>query len=129
MIWKPQIGSAFNFLRKGRQGGAHGYSLLIVRARLTNMADRQKFDNWYRAEHLPGAVREFKAQRGWRCWSKTNPLVHIALYEFPSVEEAESILDPTALAAQIAEFDRVWGTAITRTREIVEVAEELPASS
>ena len=98
---------------------------LIVRARLTNMADRPKFDTWYRTAHLPAAVREFRARRGWRCWSRTNPLVHIALYEFPSVEEAERILDSTALAAQIEEFDRVWGAGITRTREIVEVAEEL----
>ncbi len=104
-------------------------ALLIIRARLTNLGDRAKFDSWYRTEHLPTGVRHFKAQRGWRCWSKTNPLVHIALYEFPSVEEAESILDSAALAAQIAEFDRVWGTGITRTREIVEVAEELSAPS
>jgi hypothetical protein len=102
-------------------------AVLIVRARLTRLADRQAFDTWYRAEHLPSGVRQFKAQRGWRCWSRTNPLVHIALYEFPSVEEAESILDSAALAAQIAEFDRVWGTGVTRTREIVEVAEELSA--
>jgi hypothetical protein len=104
-------------------------ALLIVRATLTNMADRPKFDTWYRAEHLPSGVRQFKARRGWRWWSRTNPFVHIALYEFPSVEEAESILDSAALAAQIAEFDRVWGTGITRTREIVEVAEELSAPS
>ncbi|MDP1753568.1 MAG: hypothetical protein Q8L22_29310 [Reyranella sp.] len=103
-------------------------AVLIVRARLNNLSDRQKFDSWYRTEHLPVAVREFKAQRGWRCWSRTNPLVHLALYEFPSVEEAENILDSAALAAQIAEFDRVWGTEVTRTREIVEIAEELSAS-
>ncbi len=100
-------------------------AVLIVRARLTKLADRPAFDTWYRAEHLPSGVRQFKAQRGWRCWSRTNPLVHIALYEFPSVEEAESILDSAALAAQIAEFDRVWGTGVERTREIVEVVEEL----
>src|SRR5260370_11159217 len=98
-----------------------------VGARLTNLGDRPKFDTWYRAEHLPSGVRLFKAQRGWRCWSRTNPLVHIALYEFPSVEEAEDILDSAALAAQIAEFDRVWGTGVERTREIVEVVEELSA--
>lgn len=102
---------------------------LIVRARLNNLADRPKFDSWYGTAHLPIAVREFKAQRGWRAWSKTNPLVHIALYEFPSVEEAERILDSAALAAQIEEFDRVWGSDITRTREIVEIADELSGQS
>ena len=100
-------------------------AVLIIRARLVNMADRPQFDNWYRTEQLPSGVRQFKAQRAWRCWSRTNPLVHLALYEFASVEEAEAILDSAALASQSAEFDRVWGTGITRTREVVEVAEEL----
>jgi hypothetical protein len=100
-------------------------AVLIIRARLINMGDRQRFDRWYGAEQLPSGVRLYKAQRGWRAWSRTNPLVHIALYEFASVEEAEAILDSEALAAQIAEFDRVWGTGITRTREVVEVVEEL----
>jgi hypothetical protein len=104
-------------------------AVLIVRARLNNLSDRRKFDDWYRTEHLPSALKAFKAQRAWRCWSRTNPLVHLALYEFPSVEEAESILDSEALAGQIAEFDRFWGTEVTRTREIVEVAEELSARS
>ncbi|OFW97809.1 MAG: hypothetical protein A3D94_13265 [Alphaproteobacteria bacterium RIFCSPHIGHO2_12_FULL_66_14] len=102
-------------------------AVLIVRARLNNLSDRRKFDDWYRTEHLPSALRAFRAQRAWRCWSRTNPLVHLALYEFPSVEEAEAILDSQALASQIAEFDRYWGTEVTRTREIVEVAEELSA--
>jgi hypothetical protein len=102
-------------------------AVLIIRARLTNLADRPKFDTWYRAEHLPSGVKLFRAQRAWRCWSRTNPLVHIALYEFPTVEEAEDILDSAALAAQISEFDRVWGAGVERTREIVEVAEELSA--
>jgi hypothetical protein len=104
-------------------------AVLIVRARLNNLSDRRKFDDWYRTEHLPAALRAFRAQRAWRCWSRTNPLVHLALYEFPSVEEAEAILDSEALAGQIAEFDHFWGTEVTRTREIVEVAEELPARS
>lgn len=98
-------------------------AFLVIRARLTNLADRQRFDDWYRTEQLPSSIRAFKAERGWRAWSKTNPLVHIVLYEFPSVEEAETILDSPALAQQTAEFDRVWGTGIVRTREIVEVAE------
>ena len=98
-------------------------AFLVIRARLTNLADRQRFDDWYRTEQMPTSVKAFKAERGWRAWSRTNPLVHIVLYEFSSVEEAEHILDGEALAHQTAEFDRVWGTGITRTREIVEVAE------
>jgi hypothetical protein len=100
-------------------------AVLIVRARLNNLSDRRKFDAWYHAEHLPAALKAFRAQRAWRCWSRTNPLVHLALYEFPSVEEAEAIIDSEALAGQIAEFDRYWGTEVTRTREIVEMVEEM----
>ena len=65
-------------------------AVLIIRARLINMSDRPQFDNWYRTEQLPNSVRQFKAQRAWRCWSRTNPLVHLALYEFGTVEEAEA---------------------------------------
>jgi hypothetical protein len=104
-------------------------AVLIVRARLNKLSDRRKFDDWYRTEHLPSAFKAFRAQRAWRCWSRTNPLVHLALYEFPSVEAAEAILDSAALAEQIAEFDHFWGAEVTRTREIVEVAEELTARS
>jgi len=104
-------------------------AVLIIRARLTNLSDRERFDSWYRESQLPNGVRQFKAQRAWRCWSRTNPLVHIALYEFDTVEQAEDILDSEALANQSAEFDRVWGTGITRTREVVEMAEELSAPS
>ncbi|MFO1160572.1 MAG: hypothetical protein U1E60_17165 [Reyranellaceae bacterium] len=100
-------------------------AFLIVRTRLTYTSDRQKFDDWYRTEHFPDAVKSFGALRGWRSWSRTNPLVHIALYEFSSVEEAEAALDSEALTRLSAVFDRAWGPRHTRTREIVELAEEL----
>ena len=98
-------------------------ALLIIRARLTNLAARPKFNAWYGTEHLPAGIKAFAAQRGWRCWSRTNPLVHLAVYEFATVEEAEDILDSDALANQIAEFDRVWGKDIVRTREILELVD------
>src|SRR6185369_16692273 len=71
---------------------------LIVRSKLARLADRQAFDNWYRLERLRDAVKGFRAQRGWTSWSRTNPLVHFAVYEFPSADEAEAALDS-------AEFD------------------------
>jgi hypothetical protein len=51
---------------------------LIVRASLANIADRNSFDHWYETEHLPDALKAFKARRAWRGWSQTNPLVHFA---------------------------------------------------
>jgi hypothetical protein len=101
---------------------------LIVRSQLSRLADRQAFDDWYRLERLRDAVKGFRAERGWRSWSRTNPLVHFAVYEFSTTEEAEAALDSAAFDALVAEFDRVWGTRVTRTREIFETAGEVRAS-
>jgi hypothetical protein len=101
---------------------------LIVRSKLNSFADRQAFDDWYRLERLRDAVRGFRAERGWRSWSRTNPLVHFAVYEFHSPEEAEAALDSAAFDDLVAEFDRVWGSRVSRTREIFETADEFTTS-
>jgi hypothetical protein len=101
---------------------------LIVRTKLAKLADRQAFDDWYRLERLRDAVRGFKARRGWRSWSRTNPLVHFAVYEFSTTEEAEAALDSPAFDMLVAEFDRVWGARAERTREIFETAGEFAPS-
>jgi hypothetical protein len=95
---------------------------LIVRASLANIADRNSFDHWYETEHLPDALKAFKARRAWRGWSQTNPLVHFAFYEFANLAEAEAIQFSPALTALIAEFDRMWGKRVIRTREVIEIA-------
>jgi hypothetical protein len=102
---------------------------LIVRTKLAILADRQAFDDWYRLERLRDAVKSFRAERGWRSWSRTNPLVHFAVYEFSTADEAEAALDSAAFVTLVAEFDRVWGTRATRTREIFETAGECTASN
>jgi hypothetical protein len=53
---------------------AKGY--LVVRAEVSDPADRAAFEHWYATDHLPSAIRVFGAQRGWRCWSRTDPAVH-----------------------------------------------------
>lgn len=100
-------------------------SQLIVRASLADIADRNKFDRWYETEHLPDALKAFKARRAWRGWSQTNPLVHFAFYEFASVAEAQAIHSSPALTALIAEFDRTWGRRVARTREVIEITSTL----
>jgi len=95
-------------------------SYLVVRAVVADPADRKRFDHWYETEHLPDAVAAFRARRGWRCWSRTDPAVHVAFYEFASVDEVEALAGSPALGALIAEFDRVWGTRVRRSREILE---------
>ncbi len=95
---------------------------LVVRAVVAD-ADRRDFDHWYRTEHLPDAVKAFGAQRGWRAWSRTDPSVHYAFYQFPDVAAAEAVSRSPAIRELIAAFDSRWGTRVTRAREIIEVVE------
>ena len=93
---------------------------LVVRAVVPEVA-RRDFDDWYRTEHLPDAVKAFAAQRGWRGWSRTDPSVHYAFYEFADVAAAEAIGSSPAIKTLVAEFDARWGTSVTRTREVIEL--------
>ena len=101
-----------------------GKAYLVVRAVVAE-ADRRDFDQWYRTEHLPDAVKAFAALRAWRGWSRTDPSVHCAFYQFADVGAVEAINNSPAIRTLIAEFDRRWGTRVTRTREIIEVADEI----
>ena len=98
---------------------------LKVRAMLADAADRPRFDAWYETEHLPDAVEAFGVRRAWRAWSRTEPTIHIAFYEFANAARAEAAAASPAIKELIAEFDRVWGARVTRTREILEVAGEI----
>jgi hypothetical protein len=99
-----------------------GNAYLVVRAVVAE-GDRRDFDRWYRTEHLPDAVKAFAALSAWRGWSRTDPSVHYAYYQFPDVAAAEAITGSPAIRALIAEFDARWGTRVTRTREIIEMAD------
>lgn len=88
-------------------------------------ADRAKFDHWYETDHLPWALRVFKARRAWRCWSKSDPAVHVAFYEFDSVEAAEAISKSDAIKPLVEDFDRVWQNRVTRRRAVLDVVQEI----
>ena len=97
---------------------------LMARAVLADAADRPRFDRWYGTEHLPDAAAAFGARRAWRCWSRTDPAVHVAFYEFADAARAEAALASAELRALVAEFDRVWGARVARTRDVLEAAGE-----
>jgi hypothetical protein len=97
----------------------------MVRAVLADAADRPRFDHWYETEHLPDATAAFGARRAWRCWSRTDPTVHIAFYEFADVAQAEALLASEALRPLVAEFDKVWGARVMRTRDILQTVGEV----
>jgi hypothetical protein len=101
---------------------------LVVRAVVADTADRADFDHWYRTEHLPDALRAFAARAAWRGWSRNDRAVHCACYRFDSVAAAEAATSGETIAALVAEFDRCWGSRVTRTREILDVADELEAT-
>ena len=98
---------------------------LVVRAEVPDEADRTAFDEWYATDHLPWALKVFGAQRGWRCWSRSDPAVHYAFYEFADVEQAQALINSERIKPLVADFDRVWGSRVSRRREILEIAQEM----
>jgi len=97
---------------------------LAVRAEVSE-GDREGFDHWYATDHLPRALRAFAARRAWRCWSRTDPAVHVAFYEFDSVEAAGAATAPDRIAPLVADFDRVWGDRVTRRRAILDIVQTI----
>ena len=100
---------------------------LIVSAKVSDPALKDDFERWYRDEHLPDAHKGFNSRRAWRGWSAVEPHVHYAYYEFDDIAQARKIQSSEALKSLIAEFDRVWGNKVVRTRDVVEVVQTLGA--
>lgn len=92
-------------------------------------ADRAKFDHWYETDHLPWALRVFKARRAWRCWSRSDTPdghgIHVAFYEFDSVAAAEAVQKSDAIKPLVEDFDRVWQGRVTRRRAVLDVVQEI----
>src|SRR3954464_13678331 len=99
-------------------------ALFIVRASIADAAMRPAFDDWYRNEHLPDALKSFGAQRAWRCWSKTDASVHVATYQFADYAALDRGTRPEVMRRLVADFDRDW-PGIPRTREIMTLVEEI----
>ena len=99
---------------------------LIVRA-VVPEADRAKFDQWYQNVHLPEASSVFNAVSAWRGWSHDDPGVHFAFYEFHNLAEAKAVGDSDAMTNMRADFDRNWQDRISRSREFVEIAQNIQA--
>lgn len=93
----------------------------MVRAQVVDAAVKNDFDRWYQDEHLPDALKGFNARRAWRGWSAVDASVHHAFYEFEDLARAEAIQGSDALKRLVAEFDRLWGNKVTRSRDFVEV--------
>ena len=101
----------------------------IVRAQVVDAAVKDDFDRWYQNEHLPDAFKAFHARRAWRGWSAVDASVHYAFYEFDDMAHAQSIQGSDALKSLVAEFDRVWGNKVTRSRDFVELIQTINAGA
>lgn len=99
----------------------------IVRAQIADAAAKDDFDRWYQDEHLPDAFKAFNARRAWRGWSEVDPTLHYAVYEFNDIAGVRAIQGSDALKQLVAEFDRVWGDKVRRSRDIVEVVQAIGA--
>ena len=100
-------------------------AFFIVRAQVVDLAVKEAFDRWYRDEHLPDAVKAFGATGAWRGWSDLDPSVRYAYYEFEDVAKARAVPGSQAIKPLIAEFDRLWGEKVVRTREVVSVVQRI----
>ncbi len=97
---------------------------LIVRAEV-DPSVKSQFDAWYQNEHLPDALKKFHALTAKRGWSGVDPNIHIAFYEFPDLDAANTLLNSDTMKGFIKEFDRHWAGKVVRSRELVEFSQAI----
>jgi hypothetical protein len=98
--------------------------LFVVRATVADPAKRAAFDAWYKNEHLPDAAKSFGAQQAWRCWSETDPAVHVAYYQFADRAALDRGTAPEVMKRLTADFDKAW-FGVPRSREIMTIVDEI----
>jgi len=75
-------------------------AFFVVRAQVVDPSMKEAFDKWYQDEHLPDAMKAFGAK-------------------------ARAVPGSEAIKPLIAEFDRLWGKKVLRTREVVRVVQRI----
>lgn len=88
---------------------------------------RDKFDHWYATDHLPRALKDFKAEKCWRFWSEAEEGVHYAVYRFADKAACDAALASDEFKELVADFDRNFPEGVSRTRDVVRLMETLPA--
>jgi hypothetical protein len=95
---------------------------LMVRAQVADEADRPKFDHWYATQHVPMAMDRFRCEKAWRFWSRSDPSVHYALYQFSDLPTLRARLDAPGFKELVADFDQAW-PQVPRTRDLIEAVQ------
>ena len=104
------------------EDGATAKAYLMVRA-VVEEPLRQKFDRWYSSDHLPKDVVTFRAEKAWRFWSTTDAAVHYAVYRFADQSKLDAAMKGEVLKPLIADFDQAWPSGVTRSRDLLTLAE------
>jgi hypothetical protein len=111
----------------GRVGGEAGMetnkAYFMVRAQVMSASDRAKFDHWYGTVHLPLAMEKLRAEKGWRFWSRSDPSVHYALYQFSDMGTLRSRIESPDFKLLVVDFDTAW-PHVTRSRDLIELVQE-----
>ncbi len=95
----------------------------MVRAQVEKESDRPKFDRWYATGHVPLAMDKLHAEKAWRFWSRSDPSVHYALYQFPDMVTLRSRIESPDFKVLVADFDSAW-PHVKRTRDLIELVHE-----
>jgi len=91
----------------------------MVRAQVANEADRAKFDQWYGAHHVPMAMKSFRCEKAWRFWSRSDPSVHYAMYQFGDVAKLKERISSPDFKDLVDDFNQAWPN-VPRTRDLLE---------
>src|ERR1700753_1843669 len=94
-------------------------AIFMVRAVVANAADRAKFDRWYGDHHVPMAMAYFKSEKAWRFWSRLDPSVHYAMYQFADMASLRAVIDAPGFKALIDDFEQAWPN-VPRSRDLLE---------
>ena len=84
---------------------------------------REKLEHWYADDHLPWALRVFKCETAWRCWSAKDEGVHYAVYRFTDKASCDAALGSPEFKEMVADYDRAFPTVL-RTRDVVTLVDE-----
>jgi hypothetical protein len=95
----------------------------MVRAQVANEVDRAKFDEWYGTHHVPLAMEKLRAEKAWRYWSRSDPAVHYALYQFIDIGTLRSRIESPDFKLLVADFDKSW-PQVPRSRDLIELVQE-----
>src|SRR5262245_12519603 len=83
-------------------------AVLVVRSGGSPPPLRGRFDQWYATDHLPRAIADLGAEKGWRLWSETDPNVHYAVYRLADMSRLQQGMSSAGFRELVADYDRTW---------------------